>query len=458
MEWNDGQIRSAGSRVSRRPLALVVIGTSWGAVDWILPVLHGMHERGIGIGVYFKSTQPLADAHRFSDIYQHLDGIAQFVFDPRRLVKDSGRLARLEAVAQDATQELGAGKRLKALAQAAIRLGLMPVCFYRSDRIKQRAAGSLLRRYLKEQPVDWLLHDFSQTGDEEFAETFPNAKRFLFPHGSNWWDPSSHLPSDRHRAMAAIDPRSVWLTGFQSDTEFYRSHGYRGQIRAVGQPKYDAAWISRATERGNRSHPFPVDRHNRPTVLVVTRPLRKTNEPDGVAAQTEQIMRSAAKRDMNVWIKLHPHQRPEELNPILSRVDNLQMSWCDESVLSAAAQADLVIAQPSSAVLDTVAAGTPTIEYFDYAGQSYITFVKQDGKSTSPYRQAGIVEAANDPAELDRLLDEMVRCAGFREQVSRRQRRCLDMLLPNRGNSTQHALEIILNNVADGTARSSEAA
>lgn len=458
MEYTAAPIRADLPRSSDRPLALVVVGTSWGAVDWILPVLDGMRERGIDIGVYFKSTQPMADAHRFSDLYEHLRGLAKFVLDPRMLVEASGRMARLEAIRRDARQEFCDGNRIKALLQSAVRIGLLPVGFYRSDRIKQRAAGALLRRYLKGQPVQWLLHDFSQTGDEEIAACFHDARRFLFPHGSNWWDSSSRLPPERHRAMAAIDRQSTWMTGFPSDAAFYRAHGYRGDIVAVGQPKYDPSWIARMSDSKKPSRCFAADRFGRPTVLVITRPLRKTNDADGVAAQTEQIIRSAALRDLNVWIKLHPHQRPDELHPILSRVDHPHVAWCDESVLSAAASADLVIAQPSSAVLDTVAVGIPTIEYFDYEGQNYVTFVKEEGKNTSPYRRAGIVEPANSPAELGLLLDKLIDDATFRKAVVNRQKRCLEGLLPEGGKCLPYALQVVLTGTPTVTSRPAEAA
>ena len=67
---------------------------------------------------------------------------------------------------------------------------------------------------------------------------------------------------------------------------------------------------------------------------------------------------------------------------------------------------DFVICMLSGVILDALAVGKPTVEYFQYQEGRHIFLEDKNGKTISAYTHLGLVIPADNKEELETLIDE----------------------------------------------------
>ncbi len=429
-----------------KPVILVVVNCGWGAIDWLLPVLSRVHDEDLGdVVVYFKDEESRRRASQYQDLDAQLRKIAQ-VWDASDLTSGLSWSRKLAVIGQSFAHERTtskANRRVEAYGRAAARLAALPVLsnVWRSSRIPDIQLASLLRQRLAGRRVACLMQDFGGRYDEVFHHTFSDAALCMFPNGTNWWDPKTDLGPTVAAWMQGIRPDSSWLTGWPEDETFFRRHGLRCQVVPCGQPKFDPAWLKRvAHARSTGKVSSPGRRLN---LLFLSRPLRKTADPKYSEHHVEALLRVAQRHGVRVHIKLHPNQRAKEIEPLLKKVGGVDHEWSTASVSASSAKADFAVALPTSAAVDAAVAGIPCFEFFDYTQQQWTTFVKDGGRTTSIYRQRGLVEAVDTESQLDDWIARIRQNPGLLQTLAAQQQSALAKLLPARDGAIEKAVAVI---------------
>lgn len=438
-----------------KPVILTVINTSWGAVDWVLPVLSHIHEEAwADLVVYFKTEEARRREDQFQDLAERLGRIAA-VLDAGDLTAALSPTEKARLVGQTLAQDRQAARRgLSAYGYAGVRLAALPCrrSVWRSSKIPDSLTMSLLRRRLQGRRVACLLHDFGARHDEALHQAFPEAKVFVFPHGTNWWDESTQLGPEPTRWMRTMSPEAVWLTGWAGDERYFRNHGLRCRVVACGQPKFDPLWVRKICAPQRPPAPRASAGERSLTMLFLSRPLGKSTSKEQTREDIAAVLRVAARHRVRVLVKLHPNQRRKEVEPLLRAAGLADCDWRNTSVLAAATEADFAVALPSSAVMDAGAAGIPSFEYFDYSDQWYVSFVKDGDKTTSIYRREGLAEPVDTEPALDAWIARIRHEPHVLRELAERQQAALTRLLPIRAGAIEKATALL----RDATLRSSQ--
>lgn len=371
------------AHVKTKSTALVIFQSSWGEVDWLLPVLTALAEGGTDVYAYFPNESVYEKGLEYRDLAEKLDQVCRAVFNHARLIEKCS------------TEKVR---------------GLL------NDRER-------LRNCLGEK-CDFIFHDYSGNDFSPYYSAFPEARIFIYPHGTlRYSHAQEQLISVVRTGLnyKSIKPGATLFVGSQDDVPYFKKVAELEDIRVVGYPRFSEEWI--ASMHRNR----PEARGEGLTALLLPIPARKIFH-----GQSEQLLSTAVKtllrHNVKVLIRMHPRQERGELEGILKELPSENVSFCSNSVLRAACQADFALSFPSSAIMDCIAAGIPVIEYFDYKDQGWLTFAQKEGKLTSVFRELGLAAAADSEVELDAAVSKLVLNQEARISLHSAQAQALDGL------------------------------
>ena len=370
--------------------ALVLIQNSWGEVDWILPVLRRLRDKGLRLLVHFPLQSVLDEGRSYGDLDACLRSVATVV-GPEDVARAAARFRGRLRLALRALRAPHA--RLSGRLARARRL-------LAGDDPSQQCLPAELLHALTGGDPNWLLHDFSGQGHHVYHRTFPGSRLVLFPHGTVEYG----LGSDHLRAMIgrrfAEQPApsgSLLLVGTEASADFFRKATDIADVRPVGHPMLHAEWIE--TLRGHA----PRDRGREPGLVLVLIPRRKFPDAARYAAMVRQVRDAARSAGLPLVLKTHPRQEKTEIEHILAELDHEPLVMAS-SLGAALVPGDVAVAFPSSSCNQAVANHVPVIEYFDFGAGQWPSFVQADGRRTSAFRMQGVVLAVSDPADLARTV------------------------------------------------------
>lgn len=357
---------------------LVLFNSSWGEVDWILPVLHALKEQGATIYAHFLDEWLLQQGEDFQDLALELENVCLALCSHERLLRDAAEKA---------------GKPL-----------------LRNDR-------ELLFELMDGQ-CDFILHDYSGIDMSSYYNIFPDADVVVFPHGTFQYSEVQDQLVDLASSVLAyntINRDAALIVGAEQEIPYFRKVTKLEQITAVGYPKFDPAWVKRKCEQR-----APSD--GKPIALLLPIPARKINSNYYIwlLQTTVKVLQS---HGVEVHIRRHPRQERGEVMRVLAALPEEGVSIVHDSVLHAACGAAFAIAFPSSAVMDCIAVNIPVIEFFDYTDQNWLTFSKKQDKLTSIYRSGGLVAPAENEQELDELVRKLLHDSGYRKTLQAEQQK-----------------------------------
>lgn len=195
---------------------------------------------------------------------------------------------------------------------------------------------------------------------------------------------------------------SVMLLNTSLDEEYYKKIGFAVENRMlVGAPGYSGEWIDKLSSRESRFGQ---------SEKVIFVPLRAAHhlylDQDSYDYLIESLLKVFERfKGFLFLVKFHPRQKNVEiLERKFSCLSNVQVVYC--STFEAALASDLTLSFWSSAITDSLACGTPCIEFHRHKvihGQ----LVERDGQLVSLYRDFGLCEHFSDVDELIAFLEIM---------------------------------------------------
>lgn len=446
-----------------KPTVLVVFGKSWGAIDWILPVLHRLRETDSArVVAYFRQEDAYSQAPRFRDLASLFDATVEQVFTANKLLNELSLREKLLLLIANCLRDVFVNRRfLLGWVYFLVQLACLPFArnIVRSNKLHETLVDKILRKRLPDHHVQWILQDFDNRSYAAFYQAFPAAEIFVFPHGTNWWD-KHQFEEKTYQAIKTIPPRATWLTGRAGDETIHRSIGLACTVAPLGHPKFDPAWIQEMItwSRKNRAQDQPAAKKPALTMLLLTRSMKRLADKRAFRDYAQGVFRVAARHGIHVAVKLHPTQKRGEIEELLAGLaERPTLSYVEIGVLCAAATADFVVAWPSSAVMDAVLAGTPVLEYFDCRNADFVqaagmgSFIEAGGQMTSIYRHEQLVLPVDDEASFDQVVTRLVESTEYREDLAAEQHSILDELVPNRRGVIDRITGLILRSRANPT-------
>jgi hypothetical protein len=368
------------------PTLLAYFKSRWGEVDGYLPILHKFKEthpnwRIIGI---LKSERMVNTASSQPFLYNKLEDTVDV------LIHLSPKTAMLP-------HHIWYQKWVRKIASWYHRK-----CIHLSWRH--------VFRYLKHEKIELILKDHGH--DDlvllKLQSMFP-AKCVSTPHGTGIFviPPGSSYLKEQNTKV------DLFLAGDQSEVPCFQKllgSSQASHIQVVGRPRYDPWWIEHLVQLSHfkTSKEFALAQKSERTFLFVTREPSSSFFPKSVF---QYLVRTVAETTLSnpndlLIIKPHPLQDLGLLKEILKDFDSSRWIISSLQSMQLAYISDFSICMLSSVILDSLAVGKPTVEYFQYTCGLDRFLKDEKGKTTSIYKRLGLVVSAEKKEELENLIKD----------------------------------------------------
>ncbi len=419
-ELQASQDSSNNHSTTPSPVALAYFRSRWGEVDGYLPVLHK-----------FKTHHPgwrmiaIIASERMSNTVKD----QPFLYNELKQTVDT--LIRLNPQPSNRTNRIFYRKWVSKVAS-----------WYHRKCV--RLSWRHIFNYLKNEKIELIFKDHGS--DNNFLlqlQSIHPAKCVSTPHGTGiFLEPSE--ANHRKLKNAKID---LFLAGDPIEIPtFQKTIPSTTTIQAVGRPRYDRWWIEHLVQLPvfRSSEEYKLAHENNRVFLFTTRGPSASFFPTEVFEYLVKTVAEITLREPNtlLLIKPHPQQDLKFIKSTMAQYDSNSWRISSLQTMQLAQISDFVISMVSSVILDAVAVGKPTVEFFQYVkGQHY--FLKdEDGKTVSSYSQLGMVATAERKDQLEALIEDYFNSNDRPEQWEEHRQRTKEFLKLNNNASSRAIIEI----------------
>jgi hypothetical protein len=235
----------------------------------------------------------------------------------------------------------------------------------------------------------------------------PRSSLVLFPHAYTLHNSGTAQPAAASRSKRADydqDAIDALLVGSQLDVDSWAEKLDRGKIQVVGATGYTVWWGDIIRQyAADSSLPATL----RPYVFLTTRgPHDVYLTEDNYRYLVKNAVKTALSfADVTVVIKPHPREDPKQLASLVAEFPKDRVQFSPLNTLALASRAIVTVSFWSSALLDSLAAGTPAIEFHRYHHPIPQTVLDESGAVASIYTTLGLALKATTAEELAGALD-----------------------------------------------------
>ena len=367
---------------------LILIDSSWGEIDWILPVCQYIKDN------YTEITQTV--------LFNHLDSDA--------ILKGNTFLKNLLSNCVDRWYETKdllnpIHKQIFNISMKFYNKTFRPaITPYQENRLFEWffKIFPLNKEIMKKIKPDVLLKDPSKDkGTRKHIIDLARetgVREIMFPHATCIYNIPISQKSRSHETPNRLEDDI--LCNSKEMTQFY-SRGkktFKTKIHAIGIPRYDEWWIKFIQNNWVKysSKKKIYDSKKSIFLLFTVRPTSSSFTKETLGITIHEIVDTVFSiPDSFLIIKPHPRQDLIHLKNLLERYDKNKWTIDQSQAMSLSSISDIVIyIGRGSAVLDALAVGKPTILYKDANLKNLV----------DDYFLVGFSPRANDPVELKKWI------------------------------------------------------
>lgn len=328
-----------------RDTGLVLFSSSWGEVDWILPVLVKIKELepNIKLGAVFRHHGLLSHRDRNIGLASQLDKVIDsYILGPPLDMDPS----RIRFVLKDYSED---------------------------DSFKNKVCSEC-----------------------------KGAKIVVYPHGNAIGIDQQVNAPNMEIWRTHAPSHDVMLLGTKYDIKWWGKRVPNPNFKVIGFPRYDDWWIRTLTTDqeflDSKEHEVAI-KYN--VVMFVTRAPHREYLPSSIHDYLVSSTAEVVLKDPNNFliIKPHPKQNLGVVQRLLAGYDRWMFSKFQ--ALQIASLSDITVSMFSSCILDSLATGTPVIEFFQYpsANEEYVYL--KNGQLGSTYSYLGLTLPVNTKEEFE---------------------------------------------------------
>ena len=415
---------------TKNPIILALFNTSWGEVDWLLPVLHeAKNNRGARVFSFFTREETYQGRSGHQDLLRALKEISEKVMTPSSLPPvRSGIAGAIKDMALELSSRHMPGRF------AGPRLGSKDAPF--AHRLKSAM------------PVpDYIFREHDDYDFSPYSLAFPQAMEVVYPHSTFWhgaWLDCAKIwggrASDELKGYTYknVNPRAVVLAGREEDVPFWQLRCPQNPILGLGHPKLDPKWTQRLKDNGQYKA-----RGNDQRTLTVLICEAKPKNIIGYDEIAHGIFTALEKHGARLLVKGYPRLKASGLMEMAEKYPGVSTSLAENSITGSSFSADFCISFcHSTAGMDAVNAGIPAVEMFHCLEQTDQYFQRGNVPAYHWYREiqetfseAGVTKLVKSPDEFMHFVERAAKEPEYLSDLWRSQDQALSRVLPNRGNA-----------------------
>jgi hypothetical protein len=386
------------------PVVLLLVKSSRGEVDWILPVLHRLRARGWRVVAVFESQRAYDAVRAEHVLFELLTSVALVGVYPEDVTPIFAELVAPERV----------------------RL---------------------------------ILKDFSADSDvrAELAQLFPAALVASFPNTTHFYGNASTDPAPDAPCESPRSQQDLLLLGSDHDWPFWSRKTDRVQLRTVGFPRFDRGWVDGLADPARLAgtpERALAEASRRTFALLMQGPDADTLRPEDneflrpadYRALVEMLLEETLGRlggSLLIWTP--PGQDQGFLARALERRDPARWRISDLHPLPLCSLADVALSMCAPEALDALAIGIPLVECFRFTAASPYWRRNYLGQPTSIYRELGLAAGAETreqlATQLDSALDGRAACWAS-------QRQAFELHCRRDPDAAEHTVDLLLAELA----------
>lgn len=338
---------------SQPKIIILIVETSFGEIDWILPVFHKLlqDDQDWTLVTVFGHEGVLRKSEDNSTLFRLFKKVCWAYLLPNALedlFSNHIQAGNVKFIFKDSNVDGPIKQHLSRICPKAVKIN-----FPHSHHIYSNKEVDTIQEAPPE--VDYTDHDYFLLGSEQDIP---------------FW--SIRVPLDKIVILGSPKYDNWWMRGLLTDQDFLASD----EVKMAGGADRVFFYISRGT------HPHYLN--SKDYVYLV-----------------ESILRTVRNYENAVlFIKTHPRQDFDELNAIIQRFPELRVCISGLHLIQLSSLADVVISGWSSGIIDALAMQKPVIEFWRFGGKDPIVRKTADGRDTTIYRELGLAEAADTEEEL----------------------------------------------------------
>jgi len=337
-----------------------MVATSFGEVDWVLPVARAFMEK-------HKNW-------RLITLFGHAVVFEKFKLANKKLFDEFMKVSSLNIVPQEIN-------------------GLF------SNIINPNQVKLILKDYNRD--------EFAPM-KKEIATLCPGAMLVSYPHSCHIYSRAGSDPVYTCKNPDEISKHDLFLLDSENDIPQWSKTVDLKKIRTLGYPRYDSWWR---------------DRFLKDPVMELTIEFQKAQKADKVffnisrsahphylsQSDYEYLLKSTAEVVFSydnslLMLKPHPRQDISELFELLKPYDKNRYLVSGLHLMQLSHMSDVVISGWSSGILDALAVKKPVIEFWRFGGRDPLCRKDEKGNYTTIYRELGLAAPADTKKELEALV------------------------------------------------------
>jgi hypothetical protein len=263
-------------------------------------------------------------------------------------------------------------------------------------------------KFLEDEEIKVIIKDNGH--DDEFLlqvqANFP-AICVSAPHGTGIFIEPTEV-NFRKKQQIKID---LFLAGDESEIPCFQK--FLGSpesvnMQVIGRPRYDQWWIEHLAQLQcfTTSQEYQLAKKSQRVFLFATRGPSTTYFP---TESFEYLIRTVAETVLSepgnlLLIKPHPQQDLEFIKSTMAQYPTNSWRISTLQTMQLAKISNFAICMHSSVILDALAIGKPTVEYFQFTRRQNEFFIDEKGKTISAYAKLGLLVPADNKEDLQRLI------------------------------------------------------
>ena len=385
---------------------VVIINRSSGELEWILPVIVQLQTDGFHVDIVFLRNQEYIYLRKSNTLLNLLEQL-----EVKISVYESNTKATISL--------------FEHVYNSVVRI--LPGFCAKYSHLQKFKVSSFFKRYDIEVSPNLLLIDNSfykdlkrdsGQGIHHTIFTHFNPKAILvYPHAPKLkiQDPQSHSlkplellkvnepTSNIYYNRYPLKARYTWQITDNIENEMIYTNNRGLQSFHVKSPRYQLEWVRKRFANNNLTVLPELPEYDTPRVLILSKlqgaifRQNPTINPIDLIAQIIQTLEAN-----NVLWKIKPHPR-DNIDDLRNMIHRESQQSFTESLFEGALENPSIpfsycISVPTSAVLDTVLVGIPTIEYFPTDKQNTIVYYE------SPYQKKSLVQGCSNLIEMHTMI------------------------------------------------------
>lgn len=338
------------------PVLMLIVATSFGEVDWILPVLSA-----------FKKKNP---QWQIMTLFGH-ETIFQGLVINRAIYEEFAAISSVNIVPRE-------------------------IDLFLSSNISPDQVKIILKDFNKDEFAPYKIY---------LEARCPDALVVSYPH-------SNYMYSNRttESLQIAVSPdaysrHDIFLLGSEHDIPYWSRYVDVARIRTFGYPVFDSWWMEKMLHAASFTGSpevelarnaagkvfFHISRHTHPLYL---------DEEDYYYLVKSLVEEVFSHENSVLLIKPHPRQKIESFVDILAPYDSARWMFSGLQLTQLCSLADVVVSFFSSGIVNALAAGKPVIEFYRFNDKNPDWRRLPNGGATSIYRELGLAVPADTRQEL----------------------------------------------------------